>query len=117
MATIGARRFATHGAVFAAATIAATLILCLGSAGSAYAEEPPAKPEESAEFKPPPGFRPKKRGDVVLYCRREAVLGTRFQAEKCYDQAGIRALRLADLEKTQMLERIRACGTSSCPVN
>jgi hypothetical protein len=90
---------------------------------AANTEEPPAKseaPATSAEakpaaettpaFKPPPGFRTRKRGELVLYCRREAVLGSRFPAEKCYDEAGVRDIERAKAEEKDMLEHIRACG-------
>lgn len=103
----------------------ASLLVCMSLA--AGAEEPPAKseaPQESAEakpdaeatpeFKPPPGFRPRKRGEVVVYCRKEAVLGSRFPADKCYDEAGIRELKRAELERMEMLERMRACATGNC---
>jgi len=49
-----------------------------------------AAPAESAAdeakkpFKPPPGFQTRKRGELVLYCKRDATLGTRFKTEKCY---------------------------------
>lgn len=43
-----------------------------------------------AEFKPPPGFRTKKRGDIVLYCIKDSTVGTRFKTEKCYDEAQMR---------------------------
>jgi hypothetical protein len=104
------------------------LILCLSL--SADAEEPTrkseapqvaveAKPdaETTGEFKPPPGFRARKRGEVVVYCRKETALGSRFAAEKCYDQVGLRELRLAELERAEMLERVRACTTGSCSTN
>jgi hypothetical protein len=99
---------------------------------AAGADDPPAKSETEASakaeadaaadapsepFKPPPGFRTRKRGEVVLYCRREAVLGSRFSAEKCYDEAGIRQMKLAELEQKEMLERIKACGPGSCAAN
>ncbi len=94
---------------------------------AAGAEEPPAKseaPQESAEakpdaeatpeFKPPPGFRPRKRGETLVYCRKEAVLGTRFPAEKCYDRAGLRELKRSEHEQRELLERIRACTGNNC---
>ena len=93
----------------------AALLICVSLA--AGAEEPPAKPEAAQatpEFKPPPGFRARKRGETVVYCRKEAVLGSRFPAEKCYDEAGLRQLKLDELEQMELLERIRACGTASC---
>lgn len=107
---------------------AAAMMLCVSLA--ADAEEPAntseapqaiaeAKPdgEASPEFKPPPGFRTRKRGDVVLYCRKEAVLGSRFPAEKRYDQAGLLAMQCAELERTETLARMRACTTGSCSTN
>lgn len=87
------------------------LMLCVSFA--AQAEEPAAVDE----LKPPPGFRAKKRGDVVVYCRKETKLGSRFPAEKCYDQAGLRELRLAELEHTEMMERMQACIPGPCSVN
>jgi len=103
------------------APAAAAMLLCITA--SAAAEEPEkkaealqataeAKPdaETTDEFKPPPGFRTKKRGDAVLYCRKEIPLGSRFPAEKCYDQAGIRELR----SRPNWSEAIKACGRAGC---
>ena len=109
-----------------AARLAIAVMLCVSFSGGA--EEPAAKPAASrteakpdaataAEFKPPPGFRAKKRGDAVVYCRKETELGSRFAGEKCYDQAGLAELKRAELEHTEMLEKIRACGTGSCSAN
>lgn len=77
-----------------------------------------AKPEAEAtpEFEPPPGFRSRKRGELVLYCRKETVLGSRFAAEKCYDEEGIRAIKRAEVEQKEALERMRAC-TGACSTN
>lgn len=108
--------------------LAVALTLCVSFA--VEAEEPTPKSEApsttakaepdaetTGELKPPPGFRPRKRGDVVVYCRKEIVLGSRFPAEKCYDQAGLRELRLVELERTEMLERMKACSNRSCWMN
>jgi hypothetical protein len=84
---------------------------------SAKAEADAAADAPSEPLKAPPGFRTKKRGDLVLYCRREAVPGSRFSAEKCYDEAGLRQMRLAELEQKEMLERIKACGPGICAAN
>jgi hypothetical protein len=94
----------------------ATALLFYWSA-AAMPEEPPTKTKATPEFKAPAGFRTKKRGDLVLYCRREAVLGSRFAAEKCYDEAGIREIKRAEVEQKEALERIRACSGSSCSSN
>jgi hypothetical protein len=109
---------------------AAAVLLCVSWA--AAAEEPARKPEtEEAtrkpealqaaakaepdaettdEFKPPPGFRTRKRGDTVVYCRKEIQLGSRFPVDKCYDEAGIRELRT----RPNWSESIKACGKSGC---
>jgi hypothetical protein len=127
MATVRARQRSKFEAMLAArlATILAVLLICVSFA--ANADESPVKPEaplksveaepdaeKIREFKLPPGFRARKRGDLIVYCRKEAVVGSRFPAEKCYDEAGIRELRRLELERTEMLEKIRACGTGSC---
>lgn len=82
------------------------------SAAKAEAPQTTAKTEPAAgttgELQPPPGFRARKRGEVIVYCRKEIVLGSRFPAEKCYDQAGLRELRLVELKRTEMLERMKA---------
>ncbi len=115
------------------ATALAVMLICVSLA--ATADEQPAKPAEPAEsavplkaaeaepeaenipeFKPPPGFRTQKRGDTVLYCRKEAVLGSRFPAEKCYDQTGIRDLERLELERTEKLQQMRACSKGSCTI-
>lgn len=73
-----------------------------------------AKKEEP--FKPPPGFRQRKRGEFVVYCRKETVMGTRFASEKCYDEEGIKAMLVAqqdDRDKVDQMRRICA-GDSSC---
>jgi hypothetical protein len=67
----------------------------------------------------PPGFKPKKRGKYMLYCRKETVMGTRFPVEKCYDEAGIRELIRAQIENQEQLDQMRricstagACGSN-----
>lgn len=62
-------------------------------------------------FKPPPGFQTKKRGELVLYCKKDATIGTRFKTEKCYDEAQMREYLLALELQQQDVDRIRAtCG-------
>ena len=36
------------------------------------------EPADDKEFRPPPGFQTKKRGELVLYCKRDRETGTRF---------------------------------------
>jgi hypothetical protein len=59
----------------------------------------------------PPGFKPKKRGPYTLYCRKESVIGTRFPAEKCYDEQGIREMIQALRENQEKVDQMRRiCG-------
>jgi hypothetical protein len=67
----------------------------------------------------PPGFKPKKRGKYMLYCRKETVMGTRFPVERCYDEAGIREFIRAQIENQEQLDQMRricstagACGSN-----
>jgi hypothetical protein len=76
-----------------------------------------SKTGEESEFKLPPGFRPKKRGKFIVYCRKETVMGTRFPAEKCYDETGIREMLRAQIEDREKVDQMRkicsgqlACG-------
>jgi hypothetical protein len=101
-------------------------ILCsalLFAAARARADEtPPAdeKPADTAaKITLPPGFKPKKRGKYTLYCRKETVMGTRFPAERCYDEDGIRQLVLALREERAKIDQMRricsqqgACGAN-----
>ena len=70
-------------------------------------------PDEK-EFKPPPGFRTKKRGELVLYCMKDSTVGTRFKTEKCYDEDQMREYLLALEIQRRDIDRIRStCGTGS----
>ena len=65
-------------------------------------------------FKPPPGFKTKKRGEIVLYCMRDSTVGTRFKTEKCYDEAQMRDYLAAQQENKRDIERVRStCSTGS----
>ena len=70
-------------------------------------------PGEQA-FKPPPGFKTKKRGEILLYCMRDSTVGTRFKTEKCYDEAQMRDYLAAQQENKRDIERVRnTCSTGS----
>lgn len=70
--------------------------------------------KEEKEFKPPPGFQTRKRGDMVLYCKRDRETGTRFTTEKCYDEDQIREYLLALEIQKRDIDRIRStCATAS----
>ena len=111
-----------------------TLLSCLiFMAAPARSEEPPSKPEEQAAakpepvpaaaekaeqevFVPPDGWRPKKRGNFTVYCRKDQAMGTRFPKETCYDEAGIRAMLAAQIEDREKVDQMRriCAGDTSC---
>jgi hypothetical protein len=97
---------------FAAVMLPALLL----AAPHAFGEEPRAESEDvvaqadeakEKEFTPPPGFRPRKRGGFTVYCRREEPKGTRFPAEVCYDEQGIREMLQAQREDLEMVDKMR----------
>ena len=72
-----------------------------------------AKPGDEA-FKPPPGFKTKKRGEIVLYCMKDSTVGTRFKTEKCYDEEQMREYLLALEIQRRDIDRIRStCANAS----
>ena len=72
-----------------------------------------AAPAE-VEFKPPPGFKTKKRGELVLYCIRDSTVGTRFKTEKCYSEAQMRDYIVAQQENKRDIDRVRnTCSTGA----
>lgn len=96
-----------------------------GADGTEPADEPQtASAAEQAksvaaegEFKPPPGFKTKKRGKIVLYCIKDSTVGTRFKTEKCYDEAQMRDYLAAQQEQKRDIERVRntcSTGTEYC---
>jgi hypothetical protein len=77
------------------------------------AQSDEAAPGEE-EFKPPPGFKTKKHGNLVLYCMRDSTVGTRFKTEKCYDENQMREYLLALEVQKRDIDRIRTtCATGS----
>ena len=81
-------------------------------ASTADSASPTAAADTRKELVLPPGFKPKKRGKFILYCRKETVLGTRMPAEHCYDEQGIRAMLRAQLEDREKVDQMRRiCGS------
>lgn len=112
-------------------TIALISLLWVGLAvedSSAIASEPrdatpdaarPVADDETGtrkdnEITLPPGFKEKKRGRFVLYCKREAAMGTRVKSETCLSEAQIRDYILA-LETNKVdIDRVRAICSNPC---
>jgi len=107
----------------------AVVVMCLGAAaalarGPTSGEEAPddaqaqktvaaasAVPEA---MKLPPGFKEKKRGKHVVYCRTDTPIGTRFKQETCLDASQIHDYLIALQENKSNVDRIRATCSSAC---
>ena len=85
------------------------IIVCwLLATGVVIADEPVG----DKLFKPPPGFATKKRGELVLYCIKDSVVGTRFKTERCFSEAQVRDYLAAQQENKRDIDRIRStCST------
>jgi hypothetical protein len=66
-----------------------------------------ADAKEPEEFVPPPGYRMRKRGDKVLYCKKETDSGTRFAKERCYDEDRLKALVMSSEQDQVDLDQSR----------
>lgn len=107
-------------------SIAASLWLGLAAQhAAAMAAEPPPRTDTAeakaattaqaaADFKPPPGFMKKKRGKFILYCKKDAPLGSRIQTETCYDEDQMRNYMLALKETKGNVDKIRATCANIC---
>src|SRR5688572_19136067 len=91
----------------------ATLTVMAEDQPETTAKAAPAAPADEA-FNPPPRFKTKKRGELVLYCIRDSTVGTRFKTEKCYDEAQMRDYLAAQQENKRDIERVRStCSTGT----
>ena len=97
---------------------ASVVLAALAGIAAAADESAKAPAAEEKPFVPPDGWREKKRGKHTVYCRKDTVIGTRFQKETCYDKEGIRAMLAAqqdDRDKVDQMRRIcgsqEACGS------
>ncbi len=79
---------------------------------AAAADAARSEQAKDEEFKPPPGFRTKKRGKLVLYCIQDSTVGTRFKTEKCYDEAQLHDYLIAREENKRDMERVRSTCSS-----
>ena len=59
-----------------------------------------AEAKEPEVFTPPPGYKARKRGNKVVYCKKDMQSGTRFASEQCHDEAQLKLLVL-EQEKDQ----------------
>jgi hypothetical protein len=76
-----------------------------------------ADEEKVEEIKAPIGYRVRKRGNKVVYCRKEVKIDTRFTTEKCFTEEQIAELERQREEGIREFEKHRrvcssldACG-------
>ena len=78
------------------------------------AEVAKAAEKGTEPFVPPPGFKTKKQGNMTLYCKKDAAVGTRFKTEKCYSEDQVREYLLALEIQKRDIDRIRStCATGA----
>ncbi len=110
------------------AACAMALASCMAPCAAIADEKPNAEaaPQETAtaaetaaddgelDFKLPPGFKTKKRGKVILYCKTDTPLGTRFKQETCLNDEQMRDYLIALEENKSNVDRIRAICSNPC---
>ena len=111
-------------AIFVAMLVCAVAAQAFGSAignETATADQAQDKAEtdtadeakEPEEFKVPAGYRAKKRGTKMVYCKKDMQSGTRFAQERCFDEAQLRQRELAREQENSTLEQSRrVCATT-----
>ncbi|MBM2853172.1 MAG: hypothetical protein HW417_100 [Steroidobacteraceae bacterium] len=73
----------------------------------AIAQESAKPVAEAKEYKPPPGYKTRKRGDETYYCRKVVEIGSRFPVESCYTKEQLHDLLVRNEEQRQEFERRR----------
>lgn len=66
-----------------------------------------AEAKEPDVFTPPPGYKAKKRGKKVVYCKKNLESGTRFASESCYDEARLKEMEMARQEDQTRFDQVR----------
>ncbi len=76
-----------------------------------------AEAKEPEVFTPPAGYKARKRGKKVVYCKKNMESGTRFASETCYDETQLKELELAHEQGQTNFDQARkicsnvdACG-------
>ena len=96
--------------------------MAAGTDSTATASKP-ASSETNAPSEPSPevlkearreGFKAKKRDGVTKFCYTDATMGTRFETEKCFDQAHMEALVQQRQDQRNQLGQPTACTGSAC---
>ena len=76
-----------------------------------------AEAKEPDVFTPPSGYKARKRGNKVVYCKKNMESGTRFASESCYDEAQLKSVETARQEdqtrfdqSRKLCSNLEACG-------
>lgn len=102
--------------VAAVAVVAAVCSWGAGAADTTESAKPESKPK--SEYRPPPGYRTRKRGDKVVYCKKVSIPDSRLMTEKCYDQTQLREIELLmEQQRNEIDQRRRICPSpTTCGV-
>ena len=65
------------------------------AAASKNSTQAEASETNDLDFELPAGFKAVKRGEIVVYCYKDATVGTRFKTRKCYNEEQLRVYILA----------------------
>jgi len=76
------------------------------------AETTAAEAKEPDVFTPPAGYKVKKRGNKVVYCKKNMESGTRFSSEQCHTEAQLRAIEAAHAEGVTEFDQARKVCSS-----
>ena len=71
-----------------------------------------ADAKEPEVFTPPAGYKAKKRGKRVVYCKKGLESGTRFASERCYDESQLKALDAASADEQADFDQSRKVCSS-----
>ena len=84
------------------------------AAANAAATPAAVAAKTEGEYKPPPGYHKEKRDGVVVYCKKEAEKGSRFQSKNCFTREDLEFLTDRNKAANDDLQRaIRTCGSAA----
>jgi len=72
------------------------------------AQQAAAQQGTNEAFKPPGGYRMKKRGAETVYCKKDTILGSRFPEEFCYTEQQLK--EIAQRGEDQRLNKDKISG-------
>ena len=108
---------AAEDAVTPVAAGAGNAASAASSAGNAGSEAitlrlTPLPPQ--GDFKPPPGYKPVKRGLETVYCTTVTPIGSRMPEKQCLTQAQVEQVqRQAEMDRQRLREKVHPGGTSA----